>query len=96
MKRIKFDYSHKNILIPSVRSYKMLLIEKIELVIKIMRCEAHFYNEEEEVNKFPENYNLKILNCPPQIKELFAFENGLFNLLNIIKFRKVQSEFQRK
>ena len=39
---------------------------------------------------------MKSLNYPPQIKELSPFENELFNLLKIIKFREVQSEFQRK
>ena len=61
-----------------------------------MRWKAHFHNKEEEVNEVPENYDLKSLNFPPQIKGLSAFENDKFNLLNIIKFRKVQSEFQRK
>ena len=61
-----------------------------------MRCKARFYNKDEEAKEVPENYCFKTLNCPPQIKELSAFENKLFNLLNIIKFRKVQREFQRK
>ena len=72
------------------------MIEKIELVIKRMRWKAHFYNTSEEAKEVPQNYGFKSLNCPPQIKELSAFENGLFNVLNIIKFRKVQSECQRK
>ena len=96
MGRIKFDYSCKNIPTPSGRSYKLLLIEKIELAIKRMRYKAHFYNKDEEAKEILENYGFKSLNCPPQIKELSAFENKLFNLLNIIKFRKVQSKFQRK
>ena len=74
---------------PSVRSYTLLLIEKIELVIKIMRCKVHFYNNDEEINEVPENHSLKSLNCLQQIKELSAFENELFKSLNIIKFRKV-------
>ena len=61
-----------------------------------MRWKAHFCNKDEEAKKVPENYGFKSLNCLPQIKELSAFENKLFNLLNTIKFRKVQSEFQKK
>ena len=61
-----------------------------------MRWKAHFYNTSEEAKEVPQNYGFKSLNSPPQIKELSAFENGLFNVLNIIKFRKVQSECQRK
>ena len=54
-----------------------------------MNWKAHFHNKEEEVNEVPENSRLKSLNCPPQIKELSVFENEIFNLLKIIKFRKV-------
>ena len=61
-----------------------------------MRWKAHFYNKDEEENEVPKNYGLKSLNCQPQIKEFSAFENKLFNLLNIIKFREVQSKFQKK
>ena len=61
-----------------------------------MRWEAHFNIKKKEVDEISKNYSLKSLNCPPQIKEFSAFENELFNLLNIIKFRKVQSKLQRK
>lgn len=54
-----------------------------------MNWKAHFHNKEEEVNEVPENSGLKSLNYPPQIKELSVFENEIFNLLKIIKFRKV-------
>ena len=67
MERIRFDYSYKNIPIPSVRSYKLLFIDKIELIIKRMRWKAHFCYKEKEVNEIPENYRLKSLNWPPQI-----------------------------
>ena len=52
--------------------------------------------EEEEINETPENYGLKSLNGPPQIKESSAIGNELINWLKITKFRKVQNEFQRK
>lgn len=61
-----------------------------------MRWRAKFYNKVEVEKEVPENYGLKSFNCPRQIKGLSALENGLFNLSNIIKFGKVQSELQRK
>ena len=36
MKKLQFDYSYKNIPIPTERNYKLQLIEKIELVITRM------------------------------------------------------------
>ena len=74
----------------------LLLIEKIKLVIKGIAWKAHFYNKDEEAKEVPRNYIFKRLNYPSPIKELSSFERELFNLLNIIQFRKVQSEFQRK
>lgn len=57
--------------------------------MKRMNWKAHSHNKEEEVNEVPENSGLKSLNYPPQFKELSVFENEIFNLLKIIKFRKV-------
>ena len=96
MEKLKFEYSYKNIPIPSVRSYKLYLLEKIEMVIKRMRWKAYFFNKKDENNEIQETYGLKSLNCPPQIKELSAFEDELFNLINILKFRKIRSAFQNK
>ena len=67
MKKLQFDYSYKNIPIPTERNYKLQLMEKIELVIKRMRWKAHFYNEkkgvkENETQTIPKTYGLKSLN----------------------------------
>ena len=55
-----------------------------------MRQEIYFYNKEEEINEIHKSYSLKNLDCSPQIKELSAFKNELFNLLNILKFKIMQ------
>ena len=95
MEKLQFSYSSKNIPIPSERSYKLHLMEKIELVIKRMRWKALFYEQGNNDN-IPENYGLKSLNCPPKVKEMANFENDLTNLLKVIKFRRTKSVFQRK
>ena len=54
MEKFNFGYSIKNIPIPSERSYKMELMEKIEAVIKRMRWKVIFLDgkeDEEERNK---------------------------------------------
>ena len=95
MEKLQLRYSSKNIPIPSKRSFKLQLMEKIELVIKRMRWKAFFYDQGN--NKYtPENYGLKSLNCPPKIKEMTNFENDLINLLKSIKFRATKSSFQRQ
>ena len=43
MEKINFNYSLKNIPVPSKSSYKLKLIDKIENVIKRMRWKAQFF-----------------------------------------------------
>ena len=102
MEKLQFDYSYKNIPLPSNRSYKLQLIEKVEMVIKRMRWKAYFYeqnnnkSEEKEEEAKPETYGLKTLHCPPLIKELIPFENELFEMVKSLKFRQCSDQFQKK
>ena len=48
MEKLKFEYSATNIPIPSERSYKLQLIEKIEMVIKRMTWKAIFQDTKKE------------------------------------------------
>ena len=49
----------------------LLLIEKIELLIKRLRWAAHFYNKEKEVNEVPKNYSSKSLIAHQKLKQAF-------------------------
>ena len=60
----------------------MLLIDKIESVIKRMRWKAYFL------------WKIKWLYHPSQSNYLEAFENDLFNMANPLKFRPVHNDFQ--
>ena len=94
MEKLQLHYSPKNIPIPSERSYKLQLMDKIDQVIKGMRWKAFFYMNRSEDTQ--ETYGLKSLNCPPKIKEMVPFEKDLWNLVNKSKFRKIKSKFQRQ
>ena len=95
MEKLQLRYSSKNIPIPSKRSYRLQLMEKIELVIKRIKWKVFFY--EQGNNKYiSENYGLKSLNCPPKIKEMTNFEKDFTNLLKSIKFRATKSSFQQQ
>ena len=41
-------------------------------------------------------YGIKSNKCPPQVKDLIAFEEDMIDLVHQIRFRKVNSNFQRK
>ena len=106
MKKVNFNYSLKNIPIPSNSSYKLMLIDKMELLVKRMRWKAHFFleeqkrkeNKKQDTTHTPslekETYGFKTNSCPPPVKELEAFEKDLFDIVKTLKFRKISNEFQ--
>ena len=94
MEKKKYRYSTKNIPIPTERSYKLQLMEKIEMVIRRMRWKAIMHNTQNEKDDEKERYGLKTLKCPKQVREMIAFENELIAIVKNVKFRKFQSDFQ--
>ena len=96
MEKINFNYSLKNIPTPAKTSYQLMLMEKIESVIKRMRWKAHFYLKKDTSNIAHTNYGFKTRNYPPQCKELQNFEKDLLDTIKLIKFRIVKDNFQRK
>ena len=97
MEKISYDYSLKNIPIPSKTSCNLKLIEKIESVIKRMRWKAYFFLNEgkcQSDNKntfgFRSRYHLS------QRLELEKFEKDLFNCISSIKFSNYKTDFQQK
>ena len=100
MEKVNFGYSLKNIPTPNKETYKLQLIEKIELFIKKLRWKAIFFinNSMETTESYASGsaYGLKSNKCPPQLKELIPFEDDLIDLVKNIKFRKVRNNFQMK
>ena len=97
MEKFNLDFSNKNILLPTEEQYKMQLLSKIETFIKRLRWRAINFSVEGE-NAVPYddtiNYGLRSPNCLHPVRELENFENDLFDLVNKIKFRKVNCDFQ--
>ena len=94
MEKKAYNYSTKNIPIPSERNYKLQLVEKIEIFIKKMRWKAIMYDAGCKENRNVEKYGLKTLHSPKQVKELSAFEKELIAVVKNIKFRNARSDFQ--
>lgn len=71
MEKPKLDYQANNIPIPLQSSYKLQLINKIELIIKEMGCKALFFNQDNyEQDALHNMYRCKSMQCPPLIREL--------------------------
>ena len=83
------------------QSHPAKTLKEKELVMKRMRWKAYFYNKkkdakENEIQTIPENYGLKSLNCPAQVKELIQFESNLLDIIKSLKFWKTKSHFQKR
>ena len=95
MEKIQFDYSMKNIPIPSRAAYTTNLLEKVESVIKRMRWKAYFFLNPTN-NHQPNKFNIKSRRCPPPIEELKPFEDDMFKMIEGLKFKVVKNHFQDK
>ena len=97
MEKINYNDSLKNIPTPSITSYQLKLIEKVESVIKRMRWKAHFFlngDNTEEIRK--ETFGFKSRHHPPQPTELEMFEKDLLHIINSIEFRIQKNTFQQQ
>ena len=96
MESTSFDYSTKNIPIPSPKDYKRVLIHKTELLCRRMRWRAFFYLNHNLSGKRNETFGFNSKRTPPQIPQMLNFENRLINMIENIKFRNNKCRFQNK
>ena len=95
MNRILFDYSLKNIGVPSKDTYRLCLIEKVESVVTRMRWKADFFlNGQSKYER--NNFGLKSKKSPPPVKEMKGFEEDLVLMVERLRFREVHDPFLTK
>ena len=76
---------------------KLKLDEKIEAVIKRIRWKAFYFEQSDTRNKSKNiYYGLTSDKTPPPMKILGLFEKDSFKIVEKIKFRKINCEFQDK
>ena len=92
----QFDYSLKNIPIPSKTTYMKSFINKLENFIRRLRWRAHFFDTEENSRPASDTFGFKTELAPPQHQALNAFENDLYKMARNIEFRNKPNEFQQK
>ncbi len=95
MRQFRFDYSLKNIPIPSQDAYLRNLIEKVESVLKRMRWKAHFFLKGHKISDQNNPFGLPSSKTLPTILEMKSFENDVINLIENIKIRNAENKFQR-
>ena len=94
MEKINFEYSLKNIPIPSKQNYIKSFINKTEHFLKRIRWKAFFYDNPSP-DKQHDNFGFATEKSPPQNKDLIPFENDMYKLIRSIQFKRPQaSTFQ--
>ena len=91
-----YNYSMKNIPIPSEKLYKITLLEKVELLVKRIRWKANLFENNIIQQYNPLHYTFKSRKTPPQHKGLIAFENDLAKPMQNVTFRKSQYRVYQK
>ena len=97
MDNFQLNYSKKNIPIPSKDSYLKCLISKVESFINRIRWKAFYYdgNHASSNDEKEEKFGFRTGNSPPNIPALSKFESDMHDLIQNVKFRKVDNEFQK-
>ena len=93
--QFNFGYSAKNIPICSEKQYIKALINKTEKFVKNLRWRTFFFLNPDLENSTKETYGFNSTKSPPFIPELKEFEDGLALLIENMKFRKFDNEFQK-
>ena len=96
MESTRFDYSTKNIPLPSEQDHNRKLIEKTEHLCRRMRWKAYFFLNPEANGNQKETFGFSSKNTPPQIPAMLNFEKRLLSMIENNKFRKVKCWFQNK
>ena len=95
MGKLNIEYSKKNIPVSSKHQNQIILILKIEKVVKRMRWKVlEFYGKPNDNNK--ETFGFRSIKRPPCVPELSDFESELTLMVNNIEFRNINDDFQKK
>jgi len=96
MERVNFNYSMKNIPLPSKTAYLKTMISKLESLIKRMRWKAYFFDHGSENKCTSNNFGFKSPNSPPQNIHLNAFEHDLYDMIRNTEFKYTPNKFQQQ
>ena len=98
MERVKFNYSMKNIPIPSKNANLKNLVFKLESFIKRIRWKTYFFENSNEINETTTATNIRFISVktPPKNEHLSAFENDLYDLVRNIEFKRINTAFENR
>ena len=87
MDKISFDYSMKNVPIPSKEEYRLEFIQSVNIFIKNMTWRAWHYLNPNETGNFKETFGFNTSKCPPFVPEFKTLQDNLQDLTKNIEFK---------
>ena len=87
MEQVNFNYSFKNIPLPSKDTYRKNLIQKLLSFIKKIKWKAFFFeNKNESTNEITTNFGFTPVKIPPKNDQVNQFESDLYDLVQNTEF----------
>ena len=94
MEPVNLGYSTKNIPIAPSKEYLKCLVEKTESFLRRVRWKAyHFLHPSQPTEK--ETFGFRTTKSLPAVIELEEFQGKMFSLVQNVKFKKINNEFQK-
>ena len=82
--------------LPSWTDYHQRLIEKTEHFLPGTRWKAYFFLNPGIASSDKENYGFQSTKSPPPIEELKDFEDSMLSMIQSVKFKHVNNNFQNR
>ena len=95
MDELQIPYSQKNIPQHSRASIRKQLVKRTEDLVGRMRWHLYFIRNPQE-REPKETYGFRTTKSPPFMEELKDFEKDLFKMVNKVKFKPVNNNFQNQ
>ena len=93
--KTNFDYSMKNIGVPTKMEYQMSLIHQVRSFVDRVRWKAfHILNPTNREKK--ETFGFNTIASSPKVEALEVFEEKMMNLVKDIEFQKKGNKLQDK
>ena len=96
MEQVNFNYSMKNIPIPTKQDFLTQLISSSEKVVKNFKWKAYWFFNPTEPRNTKETFGFNSTKPAPFVPELKEFENKMYELVKDTKFKAHKSQFQQK
>ena len=96
MDQVNFEFSTKNIPIPSEKDFIVELIKSVEKFVKNLKWRAFHYQNPRSNNQRKETFGFNTTSPPPRVPEIDELQEMLYDLVVDIKFKKHSNEFQTK